>query len=66
MAVRVRRGDGGDVRMATGTWFQDWLSWVTDYTWRLEKSQSGDSNIAADLGSHWFDLVQFATGSPYH
>jgi predicted dehydrogenase len=48
--------------MATGTWFQDWLSWVTDYTWRLEKAQSGESNIAADLGSHWFDLVQFATG----
>jgi predicted dehydrogenase len=62
MALRVRRGDAGAVRMATGTWFQDWLSWATDYTWRLEREQSGDSNIAADLGSHWFDLVQFATG----
>jgi predicted dehydrogenase len=62
MALRVRRGDAGAVRMATGTWFQDWLSWVTDYTWRLERSESGDSNIAADLGSHWFDLVQFVTG----
>jgi predicted dehydrogenase len=62
MALRVRRGDAGVVRMATGTWFQDWLSWDTDYTWRLQKSESGDSNIAADLGSHWFDLVQFSTG----
>ena len=63
MALRIRRGDAGDIRMATGTWFQDWLSSPTDYTWRLQRSESGDSNIAADLGSHWFDLVQFATGA---
>ena len=62
MAFRLRRGDAGKVRMATGTWFQDWLSWDTDYTWRLTRAESGDSNISADLGSHWFDLVQFATG----
>ena len=62
MALRVRRGDAGQVRMATGTWFQDWLSRGTDYTSRLSRQESGDSNISADLGSHWFDLVQFATG----
>ncbi len=62
MALRLRRGDAGQVRMATGSWFQDWLGRMTDYSWRLERSQSGESNIAADLGSHWFDLVQFATG----
>jgi len=62
MALRVRRGDAGEIRLATGSWFQDWLSWPTDYSWRLQQSESGESNIAADLGSHWFDLVQFATG----
>jgi predicted dehydrogenase len=62
MAVRLRSGDAGSVRMVTGTWFQDWLSKPEDWTWRLEKSQSGESNIAGDLGSHWFDLIQFATG----
>lgn len=61
-ALRIRRGEAGDVRMATGTWFQDWLSRPTDWSWRLERRESGESNIAADLGSHWFDLVQFATG----
>jgi predicted dehydrogenase len=61
MALRVRRGDAGKVRMATGSWFQDWLSEDTDYTWRLTQAESGDSNISADLGSHWFDLVQFVT-----
>ena len=62
MAERIRTGGVGDVRLVTGTWFQDWLSRDTDYSWRLEKAESGISNITADLGSHWFDLVQFVTG----
>jgi predicted dehydrogenase len=61
-AVRIKKGDLGKVRIVAGTYFQDWLSNTTDYSWRLEKSESGDSNITADLGSHWFDLVQFTTG----
>ncbi len=62
MAVRIKRGDLGDVRMVSGSYYQDWLSRVTDYSWRLERKESGDSNITADLGSHWFDLLQFVTG----
>jgi len=62
MALRVLRGQAGQVRMVTGTWFQDWLSRPEDWSWRLEREESGPSNTAADLGSHWFDLVQFITG----
>lgn len=62
MAVRVRRGDAGTVRFITGSYLQDWLSRATDWSWRLLRSESGESNIAADLGSHWFDLIQFVTG----
>jgi predicted dehydrogenase len=62
MAARVRRGDAGPVRLVTGTYFQDWLSREVDWSWRLLASESGASNITADLGSHWFDLVQFVTG----
>ncbi len=61
-ALRIKSGDAGTVRMVSGTWFQDWLSKASDWTWRLEEAQSGNSNIAGDLGSHWFDLIQFATG----
>jgi predicted dehydrogenase len=62
MAARVRRGDAGTIRFATGSYFQDWLSREVDWSWRLLRSESGESNITADLGSHWFDLVQFVTG----
>jgi len=62
MAARVRRGDAGAVRMVSGTYFQDWLSREVDWSWRLLAAESGESNITADLGSHWFDLIQFVTG----
>ena len=62
MAARVHRGDAGTIRMVAGSYFQDWLSREVDWTWRLLRSESGDSNITADLGSHWFDLIQFVTG----
>ncbi len=62
VAARIRKGRLGDLRMVFGTWFQDWLSTDKDYTWRLEPSEAGASNITADLGSHWFDLIQFLTG----
>jgi predicted dehydrogenase len=62
MSSRIRSGRAGRVRMVTGTWFQDWLSHPEDWSWRLERKESGPSNTAADLGSHWFDLAQFITG----
>ena len=62
LAARIADGECGDVRVVTGTWFQDWLSKSTDYSWRLDPLRSGESNITADLGSHWFDLVQYLTG----
>ena len=36
MALRVRRGDAGRCAWPPARWFQDWLSWDTDYTWRLD------------------------------
>ncbi|MEN6560079.1 MAG: Gfo/Idh/MocA family oxidoreductase [Acidobacteriota bacterium] len=61
-AARVRRGDLGEVRAFTGHFLQDWLFFETDYTWRLDPEVAGKANVVADLGSHWFDLVQFITG----
>jgi predicted dehydrogenase len=62
MAARVRRGELGAVRFVAGSYFQDWLSRETDWSWRLLRSESGESNVAADLGSHWFDLIRFVSG----
>ncbi len=61
-AARVARGDIGTVYNVMGNYLQDWLLYDTDYSWRLDPSMSGASNIIADLGSHWCDLAQFITG----
>jgi predicted dehydrogenase len=61
-AARARRGDLGDVRAFLGHFLQDWLFFETDYSWRLDPKIAGQANVVADLGSHWFDLVQFITG----
>ena len=61
-AARARRGDLGEVRAFVGHFLQDWLFFETDYSWRLDPKVAGQANVVADLGSHWFDLVQFITG----
>lgn len=58
----VAKGDLGDLFLVHGHYLQDWLAYETDYNWRLESQVSGASRAIADIGSHWFDLVQFVTG----
>ncbi|MCX5642498.1 MAG: Gfo/Idh/MocA family oxidoreductase [Candidatus Omnitrophica bacterium] len=61
-AVRIARGEIGTVYNIMGNYLQDWLLYPTDYSWRLDASMSGASNIVGDLGSHWCDLAQFVSG----
>lgn len=58
----VRDGGIGDVRLATGRYFQDWLLFDTDWNWRLERERGGALRAVGDIGSHWLDLVTFLTG----
>jgi len=60
--ARVLHGELGEVLLVHGHYLQDWLFYDTDYNWRLEPETSGASRAVADIGSHWFDLVQFITG----
>lgn len=62
MRDMVRNGDLGTVFAVNGSYQQDWLFLDTDYNWRLEPEISGDSRAVADIGSHWFDAVEFITG----
>ena len=62
MAHRVRNGALGRILGVHGAFFQDWLLYDTDYSWRLNPEFSGISNALGDIGSHWCDLAQFVTG----
>ena len=62
MRAMRQKGELGDVYSVIGTYLQDWLYYDTDYNWRLEPDQSGESRAIADIGSHLLDLVEYITG----
>jgi predicted dehydrogenase len=59
---RVRSGELGDVFHVTGSYFQDWLLFPTDYNWRVQANRAGPLRAVADIGTHWLDTVGFITG----
>jgi predicted dehydrogenase len=59
MRSRVVAGDLGSAHLAHGTYLQDWLSSSDDDDWRVDRAQGGASRAFADIGSHWFDLMEF-------
>ncbi|MFK7817198.1 MAG: Gfo/Idh/MocA family protein [Planctomycetaceae bacterium] len=59
---RVLDGHVGRVLHVNGSYLQDWLLHKTDYNWRVLAEEGGALRAVADIGTHWFDLVQFITG----
>jgi predicted dehydrogenase len=64
MRAMVKSGELGRLFLQHGSYLQDWLILDTDYNWRVDVAAGGDSRAVADIGSHWFDTVQFITGDP--
>lgn len=62
MKLMREKGELGEIYSVIGTYLQDWLFYNTDYNWRLEPSQSGESRAIADIGSHLMDLLEYITG----
>ena len=60
----VAAGELGRVLLVSGGYLQDWLLLDTDWNWRLVVEKAGELRAMADIGSHWFDNVQFVTGEP--
>jgi predicted dehydrogenase len=59
----VASGELGVPRLISGGYLQDWLLLDTDWNWRLVAAKAGALRAVADIGSHWFDNVQFITGA---
>lgn len=45
-----------------GCYLQDWMIVDTDFNWRCLSKYSGSTRTVADIGSHWFDCLQYITG----
>ena len=61
-AMMVKKNELGRIFAVQGCYMQDWLLYETDWNWRLEPKYAGKSRAIGDIGSHWFDLIQFITG----
>ena len=62
MKIMREKGELGKVYSIIGSYLQDWLFFETDYNWRLEPEQSGESRAIADIGSHLIDLLEYISG----
>ena len=62
LRLMIEKGDLGEIFAVQGSYLQDWLFHPTDYNWRLEPDNSGQSRDVADIGSHWMDLIESITG----
>lgn len=60
--ARGERGDFGTWRLLHGSYLQDWLMDRGASNWRVDPAAGGPSRVFADVGSHWFDLVEWVTG----
>jgi len=58
----IESGAIGKVRLVHGGFLQDWLTYPTDWNWRLESKLGGELRAVSDIGTHWLDLVQWITG----
>ncbi|WP_240796550.1 Gfo/Idh/MocA family oxidoreductase [Streptomyces sp. RFCAC02] len=62
--IRARRlaGDLGTPYALHGSYLQDWLLSPGATSWRVDPAAGGASRAFADIGSHWFDLVEWVSG----
>ncbi len=59
---RIAGGETGRILAVHGSYLQDWLLYDTDWNWRLESGKGGALRAVADIGTHWLDMVSWATG----
>ena len=52
----------GQVFSVVGSYVQDWLTFDTDYNWRVMADKGGALRAVADIGTHWMDLIHAVTG----
>ena len=57
----VKNGELGEIISVHGGYVQDWLLLETDFNWRINSKESGQTRAVADIGSHWIDTVEYIT-----
>lgn len=61
LRLLVANGELGEVVAVAGSWLNDELLTIEPEHWMLERDQMGPSLSLADVGIHWWDLVEHVT-----
>ncbi|WP_232789602.1 Gfo/Idh/MocA family protein [Streptomyces jeddahensis] len=62
LRARIAAGGFGAWHLLHGSYLQDWLLSPESTSWRVDPAAGGASRAFADIGSHWFDLVEWVAG----
>lgn len=60
--VKSKVHEIGDIVSISGAYLQDWMIPKDQYNWRADSKASGLTRVIADVGTHFFDLVEYVTG----
>ncbi len=60
--ARIGAGEAGPLWLLHGSYLQDWLAGDDATNWRVDPAVGGTSRTFGDIGVHWCDLMEFATG----
>ena len=58
----VAGGTFGKVLLVHGSYLQEFHALPAAYDWRYDPVRGGDLRAVSEIGTHWFDTVQFVTG----
>src|SRR6201984_2776625 len=58
----IASGAIGKVRLVHGGFLQDWLTYPTDWNWRLESKLGGELRAVSDIRTHWLEPGQWIRG----
>lgn len=56
---KIRRGDIGRVHLVHGAYLQEFHALPAPWGWRYQEDKAGKMRAVTEIGSHWFDLLQY-------
>lgn len=62
MKVLVQSPDFGTIRLVHGQYLQQFHLLPCPYGWRYIPEAAGPMRAVTEIGTHWFDIVQYITG----
>lgn len=60
--IKDHISDLGDIISIHGEYTQGWAADPSVYNWRDNKKYGGNTRVIADIGTHYFDLIEFLSG----